>query len=591
MGAVPEVDAVPGDPPYVAAYGLRGAPFGGDRPGSRYRDSAILQRLNLLRHLIQSTDLLIVVQAPAGGGKTTALGELSSLADETWRVATIAGADIDDTAGLYRALAAVLIDAPPPGAGDAALRAELARLRADALLPVVLVDDAHRLPGPVLEALLSLAYPTSAASARIVLFAEPSLHTILEQMDPPSGARRSLHVEALAPLTLEQTEAYLMHRLLAAGLSGAGPFSARQIKKIHRVAQGLPGAVNEQAHRLLVDSVGRGPHRAQPAALRLLPALGMLVLAGLVAVGLIGLQGPLGRWLASPARTPGGVTTQLPLVRAQPPATVMGPVAVPAAAPAPAGRNRSPHGAGKGSSSAGSTGAGSGAGPAHATAGPTRTVPAPSGGAAGSAHPAPSASGGSGAAPATSTRGGDGKPPTALSDASRTPAVPATSAHAEPNRAPLRDTGSPAPPRHAAKVQPQPRTSGRATTSAPASNPPSASARSRSVGGVRSPVPAHGSGWLLRQDPNHFTIQVIAVRRLKTLSHLVSGRHWKVPVAWFPVRRPGAEKLYALVYGIYPSRAAAMRAAAALPRSLHAAHPWVRKLASVQDTIRRAGGP
>ncbi|HDO34207.1 MAG TPA: hypothetical protein ENH08_03700 [Chromatiales bacterium] len=548
MASNPGRDGPAGDPPYVAALGLREGPFGAARGFAPfYEDPAILQRFNLLRHLIQSTGRLIVVQAPEGGGKTTLLERLQAHADESWCVQRLGGeTPPQEVAALYAQLAGGLagVERAVPANGEA-ICAALARLREDARLPVILADDAHLLPVPVLEALISLACPPAPGSARVVLFGEPSLQAILEGMALPAELRKSLHVEALPAFTPEQTAAYLMHRLLAAGLSGDDPFTPRQVRQIHRAARGLPGRIQEQAHRLLLGADARGTRANRPTALRLGPVLGFLVLAGVAAVGLIGVQGPLGRWLAGRASAPGGEAPPAPVVRMRPARVTIPTAAVPPVPPVPP--------------------------TAQALVASPPVTPRPP------AQPSPSAGT---VAPVSVAAGAQGR---SLQVANPIPhgSPPAAPAPRPAVRADAHPSGSTSqPPGSSAAPVPQPRLHAGAAARVP----------SRPVG--RQSTSMHTAAWLMRQDPRHYTVQVIVVRRRDTLPRLLRRHRWAAPVAWFPVTgKRGRETLYALVYGIYPSREAAVRAAGTLPRALRSARPWVRSLASVQAAIRTAGTP
>lgn len=556
MASNPGRDGPSGDPPYVAALGLREGPFGAVRGSAPfyYEDPAILQRFNLLRHLIQSTGLLIVVQAPEGGGKTTLLEQLQAHADESWRVQRLGGdPPPQGVAALYAQLAGGLAGVEPAIlANGKAIRAALARLREDAQLPVILADDAHLLPVPVLEALLSLAGPPAPGSARVVLFAEPSLQATLEGMVLPAELRKSLHVEALPAFTPEQTAAYLMHRLLAAGLSGDGPFTSRQVRQIHRAARGLPGRIHEQAHRLLLGAGAQGARANRSTAPRLRSALGFLVLAGVAAVGLIGVQGPLGRWLAGRASAPGGGAPPAPVVRMRP-ARVAGSTAATLPAPAAPPTAQAPVASP----------------PATPPSGRPPAQPSPP---AGTVAPVSAAAGVGERSRQVATLLSHGAPPPVPA---RNPAV----------RADIHPSGAPQPPGPPTAPVSQPRPSQPRLHAGASARVPS-----RPVG--RKSTSVHTAAWLMRQDPHRYTVQVIVVRRRDALLRLLQRHRWAAPVAWFPVTgKRDRETLYALVYGIYPSREAAVRAAVTLPRALRSTRPWVRSLASVQAAIRTAGTP
>ncbi len=589
---------------YVAALGLRMDPFDPAAPIPAYRDPAILQRLNLLRHLIQATDQLIVVHAPAGGGKSTALAQLREHADAAWRVVVLNGAEVADVApaALYARLAAGFAAAGAGPADAEAVRTTVARLRGDALLPVILVDDAHRLAPAVLDALLGLAYPTGPDTPRLVLFAEPDLLRTLEHADPPAGASGSLHAEALPPFDREQTEAFLMHRLLAAGLTGDAPLTPRLVKRIHRAAGGIPAAVLAAA-RARFGAAAAPPPRRRPAALRLFPALGFLVLAGAAAVALIGIQAPLGRWLAGGAAGPGTEGPPAPVVRrgAPPPGAARLSPGVPAPPRAASGAGASHAAAGAPTAAAlegivapppaprpvaPAAGEGAPAAPAVPTVSAASPAPAPAGAPSPPAAPPPPVS------PATAGPPAAPVPPATAGAASAAQEPPAAKPHA------ARSTTASATSKVTRAATPAvPKTApGTAPEAAPKLTPKSVPKTTRKAAPETAPSTATGAGsalrgpdWLLARDPRHYTLQIAALRRREALAPLLRGPRGPEPAAWFPVRVSG-RTLYALVYGDYRSRAAAERAAHHLPGALRGARPWIRSLASVQAAIRAGRG-
>jgi TPR repeat protein len=94
-----------------------------------------------------------------------------------------------------------------------------------------------------------------------------------------------------------------------------------------------------------------------------------------------------------------------------------------------------------------------------------------------------------------------------------------------------------------------------------------------------------GEAWIKSQDPEHYTIQVIALRVPDNLYEFIA-RHddWQP----FAIYRPaGTERpLWVLIQGVYPDVDAARAAAAALPSGLQKREElWIRKFAMVQGLL------
>ena len=90
--------------------------------------------------------------------------------------------------------------------------------------------------------------------------------------------------------------------------------------------------------------------------------------------------------------------------------------------------------------------------------------------------------------------------------------------------------------------------------------------------------------WLMAQADSHYTLQLMALVDKKTVQGYVD--QWKIAdqSATFPITRRG-KVLTVLVYGSYPSRADATRAAGNLPRSWEVGQPWIRTFSSVRKDL------
>ena len=101
--------------------------------------------------------------------------------------------------------------------------------------------------------------------------------------------------------------------------------------------------------------------------------------------------------------------------------------------------------------------------------------------------------------------------------------------------------------------------------------------------------PAAGDGikredWLRAQPPASLTLQLMALKDEKSVRRLIERHKLQDEAAYFRVQRKG-QTLYAMVYGVYPSREAANRAAKKLPAGLVSGQPWVRSFKSIHEEI------
>ena len=139
-----------------------------------------MQRLDLLVHLAQFSDRILVITGPAGAGKTSVLQQFMSRAGEGWRPCAMDSTEVPHRNALLARLASCF-----GGAGKAdstavdvpALIERWRALQSAGRHPMVVIDDAHKLNGGTLEALLNLAGDPAqtAARVRLILLGEEPL--------------------------------------------------------------------------------------------------------------------------------------------------------------------------------------------------------------------------------------------------------------------------------------------------------------------------------------------------------------------------------------------------------------------------------
>jgi hypothetical protein len=95
--------------------------------------------------------------------------------------------------------------------------------------------------------------------------------------------------------------------------------------------------------------------------------------------------------------------------------------------------------------------------------------------------------------------------------------------------------------------------------------------------------------WLLRQNPNFYTIQIMGGRNEKALRNYVQiNRHrYHDPMAYYQTEHKGG-MWYPLLYGIYPTRKKALAVQRALPEDIQRLSPWIRKLSAVQKAVKES---
>lgn len=233
-------------------------PFG-TTPRHYYLTPEISQRLNLIRHLIQNSEELILVLAEAGYGKTSLLNQLKAVARqqcEHWWIYTPISTPTLSTESLISTLLIALNvrhDGKSSQALQDSLRNHIAATRYNGQLPVLLVDDTDMLPLATLKFIVELATQGEPLTRmRVVLLTEPQLTQIFATPEFTMVKNSLIHTIDMPTFSQTQVRDYLQFRLRNSKYRHVHPFnSSEMIKKIYLESDGVPGNINVIAQRLL----------------------------------------------------------------------------------------------------------------------------------------------------------------------------------------------------------------------------------------------------------------------------------------------------------------------------------------------------
>lgn len=261
---------------YLDYFSLDCPPFS-DEPDPRffYAANALSQRLDLLTHLTQFGDSIVIVAGPEGSGKTALLDHFTQRINASWTVVRLKAAEAED---LRRALA------PKLGGGDASVKQMLTdwmnRSQASDLL-VVVIDDADELGQPAIGQLAALFDPAVVARTRLVLFGTPKTGNLVKQAQEEGQFRGSTQFLEMPRFSDEDTAAYLMYRLAVAGYSGESPFSPTQVSAIGKKSDGRPAEINRLADQCLTEqfehAASRPTRHGGPVLQRILPGIAVML--------------------------------------------------------------------------------------------------------------------------------------------------------------------------------------------------------------------------------------------------------------------------------------------------------------------------
>jgi MSHA biogenesis protein MshM len=129
------------------------------------------------------------------------------------------------------------------------------------------LDEAQAIPVESLEALrlLTNLETEKRKLLQIVLFGQPELNRKLALDSIRQLAQRITFHYHLGPLTKDDLEYYLAHRLRVAGFTGARLFSRGAVAKLFGASGGIPRLVNILSHKALMLSYGQGKQQVTRA--------------------------------------------------------------------------------------------------------------------------------------------------------------------------------------------------------------------------------------------------------------------------------------------------------------------------------------
>lgn len=543
------------DEAFLAHYQFSHDPFAARVPGFRFFPAQRKPVLGQLHHLARYSQLLLVVTGPHGSGKTLLRQALvASTNKQSVQSVVISARGAGDVGGVLRQVAQGL------GMQQMDVRSILAQVSQLALTGqevYLLVDDAEQLADSALDALFTLAAGNADGRPHVFLFAESD---ILPRLELLADGEERFHAIELLPYSEDETREYLVQRLDGAG-QGIDLLSDDQVTDIHLSSGGWPGAINQAAREVLVESMLASRAGGAAAAGGGLPKKHLLAVA-VVAVALGA------AWLMQ------GRTESTPPMVTEAPIELVPQGAV----PAPVDTEKT----------AAQAAAASGQGAAVEFSGSSQPLPLPLVGEAQPVirEPLAQASG--------MQEGEEGGVAEAQAPV---PAVAPSAPVVTPVSvsAPVVPTVASAPPAQAVAPKPvpvqapvQPAVAAKPVAPAPApkpAQPKPAAPVAKPVPAVASAVPAPGGEWYASRPAGNYALQILGTRSESSAKAFVSknGGEYR----YFKKLHQG-QPLYVVTYGQFSSRAAAQAAIKSLPAAVQAGKPWPRSFASIQQEAVRA---
>ena len=137
---------------------------------------------------------------------------------------------------------------------------------------VLMIDEAQHLDFEVLEQirLLTNLETNSEKLLQIILIGQPELADLLARPELRQLNQRITARYNLEPLNLQETGAYIQHRLQVAGMTpGRVVFPNSVVKGIYQRTRGIPRLINVLCDRMLLGAYGHNKSRVDQSMLRL----------------------------------------------------------------------------------------------------------------------------------------------------------------------------------------------------------------------------------------------------------------------------------------------------------------------------------
>jgi len=128
----------------------------------------------------------------------------------------------------------------------------------------VCLDEAQAMPIETLEALrlLSNLETEKRKLLQVIIFGQPELDEKLNQPSIRQLKQRIVFEYRLAPMSSDEVDVYLRHRLSVAGCSSQ-VFSSWAVWLLKRCTQRVPRLMNIIAHKSLLSAFGKGAQKVE----------------------------------------------------------------------------------------------------------------------------------------------------------------------------------------------------------------------------------------------------------------------------------------------------------------------------------------
>jgi len=253
---------------YKKFYGFSEKPFS-TTPDSKFffPSAKHLEALNSMRYAIEGRKGFVVITGEIGAGKTTVCRTLLNQLDMNTKVGLITNTHLTSKELLAEILDEFEIEYQ--GGSKQKLLSLfnkfLIRQLSNDTNVVLIIDEAQNLTPKVMEEvrMLSNLETEKEKLIQIILLGQPQLKKKLENANLEQFKQRISLYYHLSPLTRQETEEYIKHRLNLACPDGRSPeiFTAGAIEAIYAYSKGIPRLINLTCDSALLSGYVGNTHQ------------------------------------------------------------------------------------------------------------------------------------------------------------------------------------------------------------------------------------------------------------------------------------------------------------------------------------------
>jgi general secretion pathway protein A len=260
---------------YLSFFGLSEKPFAiTPDPRYLYLSERHAEALAHLLYGINESGGFIQLTGEVGTGKTTVVRTLLSRVPHHADVAVILNPRVTPVEFLLTICEELGLGVDEADRSSVkemvdALNRRLLSAHADGRRVIVIVDEAQNLSAEVLEQvrlLTNLETPTQKL-LQIILIGQPELRELLDRTDLRQLAQRITGRYHLKPLSRDETQQYVRHRLRVAGAAGE-IFTPAALREVHRLSEGIPRVINVCCDRALLGAYTQEKRKITPSLVR-----------------------------------------------------------------------------------------------------------------------------------------------------------------------------------------------------------------------------------------------------------------------------------------------------------------------------------